>query len=307
MSNSPDTTTTTSTGELPSYMENSVRDILNRGAAISNTPYQTYGGQRQAGFSADQQQAFDMTRNLANQQPTGIAQAQQTAAGLTGYTANPITTQDWTQANVQGYMNPYIQNVLDVQKQRSQQKFAEDQQTRDAQAVQAGAFGGNRRFVQSGLAQRDLNQQLQEQEATGLQSAYDRATQMFTSDQQRGLQAQMASEDARRAGAGLGLDAARTTADLDRAAQQYQLTGIQALSGIGAQQQQQQQQGLDTAYQDFLRQQNYPKENLSYYAGLLTGTPYQPSQTQSTTTPAPDFLSQLLGLAIGGAGIARSF
>lgn len=307
MSNSPDTTTVENVGQLPEYMEPHVKDILNRGQAISTLPYQTYGGQRLAEFSPDTQRAFDLTRQMAEQQPTGIQQAQQTAAGLTGYQAGPINTQMFNQSDISGYMSPYIQNVLDVQKNRTQQKFLEDQQMRNAQAMQAGAFGGSRRFVQDSLAGRDLNQQLQEIEATGLQSAYDRATQMFTSDQQRALQAQMAAEDARRAGAGLGLDAARTAADLDRAAQSYQMTGIGALSDVGSKIQQREQAGLDTAYQDFLRQQNYPKEQLSYYAGLLTGTPYQPTQTQTTTTPAPDFLSQLLGIALGGASIARMF
>ena len=297
-----DSTTTTTSGDLPDYIKPYVERFLPRAETVSTMPYQTYGSQRLAQFSPDTQNAFQMIRNTAGTPATGITQAQQTASGIAGFQPGQITNKDWTQADVQGYMNPYVQNVLDVQKNRAQQKYLEDQQMRNAQAIQAGAYGGNRRFVQDTLAQRDLNQQLQGIEAEGLQSAYDRASGMFTSDQARNLQAQMANEEARRLGAGLGLDAAKTQADLANMYQQYGFNAAQALSGVGAKQQQQQQAGLDIAYQDFVNQRDYPYQQLAKYSSLLYGAPVQGSQTSTTTQPAPDFLSQLLGVATTAAG-----
>ena len=72
-----------------------------------------------------------------------------------------VTTTGIPDMDVDAYMNPYINNVLDVQKARASQDFAEQQQSRDSKAIAAGAFGGDRRFVADSLAQRDLNQQLQ--------------------------------------------------------------------------------------------------------------------------------------------------
>lgn len=303
MSKAPDTTTTTTQSQLPEYISPYVNRFLTRAETVSTQPYQTYGGQRLADFSPDTQQAFGMTRQAAGLDPTGIMNAQNTAGGLANYQAGNISTGDWTTANQQGYMNPYIQNVLDVQKQRTQQKFAEDQQMRNAQAVQAGAFGGNRRFVQDSLAARDLNQQLQEQEATGLQSAYDRAMSQYSTDAARQLAAQQANEQARQAAAGINLQGAQFGADLDSNLLKYRMDQAGALSDVGAKEQQRQQAGLDLAYQDFQNQRNYPYQQLAQYSSLLYGSPIQSSATQTETTPAPDFLSQLLGVGTAGAGI----
>ena len=302
MAKGDDSTTTTTTSELPGYIKPYVDRFLPRAETVSTMPYQQYGGQRLAQFAPDTQTAFQQIRDTAGQAPTGITNAMQTAQGAAGFQPGQISTQDFTQANLQGYMNPYIQNVLDVQKQRAQQAFQEQQAGRDASAIQAGAYGGNRRFVQDSLAQRDLNQQMQGIEAEGLQRAFDTAGGMFTSDQARNLQAQMANEESRRLGTGLGLDAARTGADLQTMLQRYNFTGAEALSGIGAKEQQREQAGLDLGYQDFQRQRDYPYEQLSKYSSLLYGQPIQPSTTQTTTQPAPDFLSQLIGAATTAAG-----
>lgn len=302
MSKGSDSTTTTTSSDLPEYIKPYVERFLPRAETVSTMPYQPYGGQRLADFSPDTQAAFQQVRDVAGQAPTGITNAMQTAQGIAGFQSGNIGTQGIPDMNVQQYMNPYIQNVLDVQKQRAQQAYQEQQAGRNAAAVQAGAFGGNRRFVQDALAQRDLNQQLQGIEAEGLQRAYDTATGLFTSDQARNLQAQMANEEARRMGASLGLEGARTSADLQKMYQQYGLANAEALSGIGAKEQQRQQAGLDLAYQDFVNQRDYPYQQLSKYASLLYGNPIQNSQTSTTTTPAPDFLSQLIGAATTAAG-----
>jgi hypothetical protein len=226
---------------------------------------------------------------------------------------------------MQPYFNPYVSNVLDVQKQRANQTFQEQQAGRDAGAVAAGAFGGDRRFVQDSLAQRDLNNQLQGIDATGLQEMFDRGTSLFQNDEnrrlsaydsdagrrlasdtgnaERGLQAQISSEDARRAGAGLGLDAAGVLGQLGQTRNDINLQNAEALSGVGAKIQQRDQAGLDLAYKDFQEQRDWPTKQLSLYSQLLSGTPVSANTSTTTTAPAPDFLSQLLGLATGAAGI----
>lgn len=282
-------------------------DLLSRAKTVSQQPYTPYNDPRLANFSPDTNKAFDLIRNTASTGGAGIDAAQATAGGIAGYNANPITTQGIPGANLQPYMDPYITNVLDVQKQRANQAFQEQQAGRDASAVQAGAFGGDRRFVSDSLAQRDLNQQLQGIDATGLSQAFNTATGLFQNDQTRNLQGQIANEDARRSGQALGLQAAQTQGTLSQARNDLNLQNAEALSGVGAKQQQREQGGLDIAYQDFLRQQNWPAQQLSLYSQLLSGTPVSPQTETSTTTPAPDFLSQLLGLATAGVGIAGLF
>lgn len=282
-----DTTTTTNTGDLPAYIRPYVTEALAMGQSAAKLPYQTYNNPRLADFSNETNTAFDMIGQTAAAGTPGIDAAVNTAGGIAGYQAKGIPGTDLTP-----YTNPYVQNVLDVQKQRATQTFQEQQAGRDAAAVAAGAFGGDRRFVQDSLAQRDLNQQLQEMDATGLAAAFDRGTSLFQTD-----------EENRRLGSALGLSGAQTQGALSQTQQDMKLGLAEAISGVGAKKQQREQAGLDLAYQDFVNQRDYPKQQAQFYQSLISGTPVTPSSTSSTTTPAPDFLSQLLGLAVGGAGI----
>ena len=83
---------------------------------------------------------------------------------------------------VQNYMSPYMQNVVDVQKQQAQLDFDRSQAGRDASAVQAGAFGGSRQAVGDYLAQEGLARQMGDIQATGQQQAFEQAQQQFERD-----------------------------------------------------------------------------------------------------------------------------
>ena len=62
------------------------------------------------------------------------------------------------------------------------------------------------------------------------------------------------------------------------------------------------QRGLDMGYQDFLRQQAYPREQLAFFSSLLQGLPIQPG-SQTTTFGGPSQTERLLGAGIGGVGL----
>lgn len=83
---------------------------------------------------------------------------------------------------VQNYMSPYMQNVVDVQKQQAQLDFDRSQAGRDASAVQAGAFGGSRQAVGDYLAQEGLARQMGDIQATGQQQAFQQAATQFGAD-----------------------------------------------------------------------------------------------------------------------------
>lgn len=287
MSKGGDQTTQSTTGDLPAYIKPYTQDLLSRAQTVSNQPYQSYNNPRLADFSGDTNTSFDMIRQQAAGGTPGIDQAQATAGGIAGYNAQTIPGTDLTP-----YLNPYTQNVLDVQKNRATQTFQEQQAGRDAGAINAGAFGGDRRFVSDSLAQRDLNNDMQNIDATGLSAAFNNATQLFQQDEQN-----------RQSGKNLGLNAAIAQGGLAQQGQDSKLGLAEALSGVGSKVQQRQQAGLDMAYQDFVNQRDYPAQQLQLYSQLLSGTPVTQSSTTSTTSPAPDFLSQLAGLATSGAGL----
>jgi hypothetical protein len=128
----------------------------------------------------------------------GFLQAQ--APNLRGFQMGPaerVSTQSFRQPGAaEAYMDPYMQNVVDIQ-QREAQRAADIAGTqRGAQAVASGAFGGSRQAIMDAEAARNLSQQKGDIQARGLQSAFQNAQQQFNAEQGYGLQAQQANQGA---------------------------------------------------------------------------------------------------------------
>jgi hypothetical protein len=75
-------------------------------------------------------------------------------------------------------------------------------------------------------------------------------------------------------------------ADLAGMAQQYGLTGAKQFTETGGKERAMRQANLDLAYQDFLRQEGYPKEQVKFLTDVLRGVEL-PSTTVSTRTDMP--------------------
>jgi len=267
-------------------------------------PYQQYQGQQVAQFSPLQQQSFQGAQNMTTAPQLNAASQLSGAAGLgalnTNYNYQPGS---FTNAGTaQQYMNPYLMASLAPQLAIQQQLQGAAQQTQNAQAAQAGAFGGSRAGVQA--AATNLNNQLSNQNliGQGYNTAYNNAMQQFNTENQLGAQnAQF--------GAGLnlqGLQTANTAAQnlANIGNQQYtQNMGINALQNqYGTQQQQQMQNVLNTQYQNFVNQMNYPYQQLAFMSNLVNKVPM--SQTSASTYQSPaSQLGQIAGLGIGAASV----
>ena len=96
--------------------------------------------------------------------------------------------------------------------------------------------------------------------------------------------------------------------------QQTQQMGMQNISGLeaaGATQQQQEQRSLDTAYQDFLNQREYDRNNIAFLNASVRGLQVPTSTTTASTGPAsvyqPSPLSQLGSALASGYGLSKMF
>jgi len=380
---------------------------MGRSEAQSLEPYQTYGAPRltQSSNFADITKSRDLTRSLVSGGTPGLNEAQgmtRTAAqgimGLAkadpynfsqygGFNAQtPTPFSDFSQANydqfkfgpagqftgssVGQYMDPYMQQVVDVEKRRAQEDYGIARADRNARAVQAGAFGGSRQGVQEGLAERDLLERQQGIQSRGLSTAYgdaqrmfeqDRAARMATEQAQAGETARvqggvageaarvqqaraaelartqgMTADEAARVQAGQAGELARVqsaqaaenlgakqfglgaygqyadqAAQLSGMAEQEraaQIQNAQLLEGVGKAQQTEAQAGLDLAYQDFLRQQGYPEEQLGFYSDVLRGLPVanvgtQDQQSYQSYNPA----QQALGAGLSALSLYKAF
>jgi hypothetical protein len=155
--------TQTQVSDLPDWAKPTAQKLLSKAEAlVEGSPYQQYKGERIAGFSPLQQQAFQGAAQM-DAGPQGFAQ------------------------QVGQYMSPYMQNVVDREKMeayRASQMLGQQQQAR---ATQAGAFGGYREGIERAERERGLRSQLGDIQTRGLQSAYDRAADQFRTGITQGL------------------------------------------------------------------------------------------------------------------------
>jgi hypothetical protein len=76
------------------------------------------------------------------------------------------------------------------------------------------------------------------------------------------------------------------------------------LEKIGRDVQAEKQAGLDLAYEDYVRQRDYPREQLQFYSSILRGIPVQPS-TETTKLQQYNPIQQLLGTGISALGLYK--
>jgi hypothetical protein len=277
---------------IPDYARPYVETALGKAQALSEAPYQTYGGQRVAGFTPMQAQAFQQAagQQVAGQlgQATGLAGQIGTAGLGAGQAYGQMAT---SPQSMQAYMSPYMQNVVDYQKSQAMRDYATAIPKMQAQAVGQGAFGGNRMALQQSEAQRGLMSQLQGIQAAGTQDAFRQAQQAQQFQANLGLQ-----------GLGLAGQAASTLGALGQSQFGQETSITDALARAGALQQAQRQREVDVPYQDFLAQQNYPYKQLGFMSDMFRGLPL--SQTsQSIYQAPPSMLSQVAGAGATGLGL----
>ena len=159
---------------LSSWVGPYVTDMLGKGQALSEIPYQAYTGPLTAGESAAQQAAFSGIAGLAV--PT-----EQMGA---------FTPQSFTAADAQALMNPYLTAALQPQIDEARRQ-AEIQRVQDAgRLTQAGAYGGARQAIMESELNRNLLQNLSGITGKGYADAFNRAQQQFNVEQGREQEAQ---------------------------------------------------------------------------------------------------------------------
>jgi hypothetical protein len=94
------------------------------------------------------------------------------------------------------YMSPYMQDVVEQQKQAAVQDYARQLPGMGAAAARAGAKGGTREALVQAEARRGLQDRLGDIEATGRQQAFQQAQQQFGADRAALMQAQQLNQAA---------------------------------------------------------------------------------------------------------------
>ena len=295
------------------------------------TPFSEDPSKYVAGFSPMQEQSFKSAANMGTSPQLDTASGIAGLAGQRGmgaqydptqFNAQQVGTQDYTGQNVNQYMNPYMQNVVDIQQREAQRQADIAGTQRAGQAVRSGAFGGSRAGVMEAEAARNLAMQKGDIQAQGQNAAFQNAQQQFNTQQQRDLQAQLANqgaglqaqqmgEQSKQYGAGYGmqglqtgLQAAGQLGQLGQTQYGQQLSNVGLQNQMGAQQQAQQQGILNQQIQNYAMAQQYPQQQLAFMSNMLRGLPLQ-STTTNMYQAAPSNVSQLAGLGMAGYGLSR--
>lgn len=109
---------------------------------------------------------------------------------FSGYDFGP--TETLTADKAAEYMDPFMQNVVDVQKRKAKEDFDQAKAGRSASAVTAGAFGGSRQQLAESLAERDMLTRMSDIQAAGQEAAYKDAVARFGEDRAAKMQTEQA-------------------------------------------------------------------------------------------------------------------
>jgi hypothetical protein len=218
---------------LSSWAGDYVTDLLGRGQALSNLPYQQYTGPLTAGASDLQSQAF-----------SGLANLTLPTADMTSYTPGSFTTP----GTAGQYMSPYLMQALEPQLAEARRQAEISRVQNAGRLTQAGAYGGGRQAIMESELDRNLNRNLADITGRGYQDAFTAAQNQFN------------TEEARRMAA-TGQN------------QQYGLSALGAQLGAGGTQRGIESEGIAADLSQFEQERDYPYKQVQYAQSLLQGLP----------------------------------
>ncbi len=271
------TTSTVTQSNLPEYVQDEFEALLRRSEFESLQPYQPYGQARLVGYSPAEQFAQQGIANIARVgDPRQVRQGVRMMESLPAAMNNTIS---------RTYMSPYFAQALDPAKREIRRESAMMGRDIRDEAARTGGLGGYREAIMQTERMRNRNRQLEDLEYRGRQDAFMDASNRFNQDRlSRMEQAKYLNE----------MGQARQAAAMER---------LRALQEVGAGQRGMQQASLDIGYEDFLRQQGYPQQQLGMYGNMLHGSFTQPDRAVSQYQQRPGLFSQALGLGLGGLGM----
>jgi hypothetical protein len=229
------------------------------------------------------------------------------------------------------YMNPYLQAALEPQL-REARRQADISRVADAgRLTRAGAFGGSRQAIMEAEGGRNLGTQLADITGRGYSEAFTQARDQFNKEQEM----QRLAEDARRgqfnveAGRLSEFDERRRLQSNEEARREverqerereqfneqerrriaaeeadrrYGLSALRDMSTAGATQRGIEQEGITADYLQFMREREYPYEQLQFMQSMLQGLPISARETSYIDPSSGQQLSGILQEILEAAG-----
>lgn len=205
--------------KLPSWYSSAAQNAIKQAETAANNLARPYMGNTVAGMDPLQQQAINATGQNIGSTNLGFGQAQAGAQSVMGYNPQMVSSgfnpaavqagvQDYSynpgmvgggsflQGDINAYMDPYVQNVERQAMSRLEDQRLMAQNANAEMAVKSGAFGGSRHGIREALTDAESNRAAGELSANLRSQAFNSGAGLMQQDMARGLQAQLANQQA---------------------------------------------------------------------------------------------------------------
>ena len=258
--------------EIPAWLESGSQKAVGIAEGIADRPYTPYEAQRFAELDPNEQKAIEMaaTEGGAYRQDLDRSREFAETAG-----------QSFLDADIQAYMNPYIESALEPAARELREEGLRTQQRLRGQAGMAEAFGGSRAAILESEASGRHLETINDLYERGYASAYESAANMFDKDR---VAARAASDQFRAIGS---------------EGQQMLSNEMNNLLVTGGLRRNLEQVGLDFDYGQFLEARDWDVTNLEPLLRTLSTVPHVTTTTE--TTKGGEFQAVLGAAATVGA------
>lgn len=286
--------TTTAITSVDPLTQARYQDLYNRGLDVYNTPFTPYTGERIAGFTPDQLEAQGQVKSMLDQSLRFDPRNQLNK--LAGQGPESVNVKSLLDGDIGAYQNPFRQQVIDnTLSDLDRARQMQIQSDQDA-AIGRGAFGGSRSALLEAETNRNFFDRAGDITSRLNQQGFDSAMNLMGQDINRQF-------DADRFNTNLGMQNRNFQANLlnNQLADQYKTLGL--FSNIGNQQQALNQAQSDFDYGEFLRQINYPRDQLGMLQGTVFGMTPGQTQTGSVNTGTANRITDALDIYKGISGL----
>jgi len=281
--------------------------LLDRGKTELEKEWTPYEGVRFQPKSADTTTAMNLVRTGVGAEKDAYGKAATGAAGEQAFKAREVTA--GTAAPGMGaYERDWESKVIDPA--RKQAEFELSRQLGGIGAKEAAIAGGGRHSgaaLERGAARAVSGMGLAQLTGQLSREGYKTALGASERDRDAALQANLSSQRADVAGAGVRVGASRAGADIAGQTQAGRYTDINALSGVGAAEEAYGQRDKDWAYDQTIAERDWDKSQTEWGANLLASAPTGQQGWSSSPQFRRNATKDRWGRALAGATVGSTF
>lgn len=270
---------------VPDWVERGSQRALGMANDIASQPYTPYTGERIAGLSQNEQMGVDLARTSSGKWMGDL----DTARGLLGR-----TTERFTDADINAYMNPYLEGALNPAARKVRESAAMERNRLQGMQTSQGAFGGGRSAALQQALYDSTGESVSDLYGRGYFEAFERGADRWAQDMDRSRQA------------------ASDYVSLAQNTMNMSTQDINNLMSTGGVQRGIEQMRKDFDYQQFVEGRDWDMRGLDALLTTLDGIKGSYTTTSTSETKnKPSALGQAVGLAAtiygfstGGLGTA---